>query len=46
MKIKLNKPRLAKVLFVKDSPFKQKIVKDQTQYERKAKHRPDYSRCE
>jgi len=32
------KSRYAKVLFNKDSPFKQKIVKNKTRYIRKLKH--------
>ena len=40
MKHKKQKPksRYAKVLFEKDSPFKQKIVKNKTKYIRKLKH--------
>lgn len=36
---KQRKPRLAKVLFVKDSPFKSRIIKSKKAYTRKAKHR-------
>lgn len=32
------KNRYAKVLFDKDSPFKQKVVKNKTKYVRKLKH--------
>jgi len=32
------KPRFAKVLFVRNSPFKQKVVRDRTKYTRKVKH--------
>jgi hypothetical protein len=36
---KHSKSRLAKVLFVKDSPFKPRLVKSKKTYTRKAKHR-------
>jgi hypothetical protein len=40
MKHKKQKPksRYAKVLFEKDSPFKQKIIKNKIKYIRKLKH--------
>jgi|TARA_Y100000310_G_scaffold311560_1_gene357955 hypothetical protein len=40
MKKKKQKPksRYAKVLFDKDSPFRQRIVKNKTKYIRKLKH--------
>ena len=38
MKKQKPKSRYAKVLFNKDSPFKQKIVKNRTKYTRKLKH--------
>jgi hypothetical protein len=38
-KAKQVKSRTHVVLFVKDTPFKLKIVKDRTKYDRKPKHR-------
>ena len=40
MKHKKQKPksRYAKVLFDKDSPFKQRVVRNKTKYIRKLKH--------
>ena len=37
-KIKKLKSRFAKILFGKDSPFKQKVVKNKSKYTRKMKH--------
>ena len=37
-KIKKLKSRFAKILFGKDSPFKQKVVRNKSKYTRKMKH--------
>lgn len=37
-KVKKLKSRFAKVLFDKDSPFKQKVVRNKSKYTRKIKH--------
>ena len=42
-RLRRPKNRSAKILFDKDSPFKQKVVKDKTKYVRKLKH-PNKSR--
>lgn len=38
---KPRKNRSAKILFVKDTPFKQKIIRLRTVYTRKVKHKND-----